>query len=121
MELLRGGLPEGALRAAAPVKASTVRRFPVPVAEDGEDQEVLRQGRLLPPDALGEVIGIPAQAFGVYQVVTGVARPYRGYRQQLDAEAHPWVRKTGMEYGRDACRDVIPFGNTAEGILGGLQ
>jgi len=69
---------------------------------------------------VGAVLGVPTQAYGIYQLGTGAARIYRGYKQLDDAFSHPTDCKTPLHYGEDIGLDLAPFGGSIEKLLGGL-
>jgi RHS repeat-associated protein len=69
---------------------------------------------------IGALLGVPTQAYGVYQITTGLARIYRGYRQYTSAWKTPTVCKSPPKYGEDIGLDLIPGGGILEGFLGGL-
>ena len=69
---------------------------------------------------LGLTIGVPAQLYGSYQVVTGISRSYRGMEQMDSARKEPTVCKTPIQWGLDALLDVAPGGGAATNFLGGL-
>jgi hypothetical protein len=69
---------------------------------------------------IGALLGVPTQAYGVYQITTGLARIYRGYKQYTSAWKTPTVCKSPLKYGEDIGLDLIPLGGTIEGMLGGM-
>jgi hypothetical protein len=69
---------------------------------------------------IGAVLGIPAQAWGVYLVTTGGFRVYRGVVQGNAAIDQPFVCKTPVHYLEDTLLHVAPFGNGITDLLGGL-
>jgi hypothetical protein len=81
---------------------------------------LLTAGTAADVTGIGAVLGVPAQAYGVYQVGTGAARIYRGYKQLSGAFSGPEVNKTHLQYGGDSVLNVIPFGGTIIDIIGGL-
>jgi hypothetical protein len=69
---------------------------------------------------VGALIGVPAQAVGAYQIVTGGFRVYRGYGQLDGAWHEPTECKSPVHYGEDILLDVAPGGGTVTDFLGGL-
>jgi hypothetical protein len=69
---------------------------------------------------IGALLGVPAQAWGWYQITTGGFRIIRGIRQGYDAFGNPIVCKTPVHFGEDVVLNVIPFGGGITNILGGL-
>jgi hypothetical protein len=69
---------------------------------------------------IGAVLGVPVQAYGVYQTTTGGFRIYRGYERLDDAWHHPTVCKSPLHYAEDTGLDVAPGGGGIENLLGGL-
>lgn len=69
---------------------------------------------------IGALLGVPADAYGVYQIVTGFARVVRGFRQFGSAVSNPIVCKTPLRYGADIGLDLVPGGGGVEAVLGGL-
>jgi RHS repeat-associated protein len=69
---------------------------------------------------IGAVVGIPADIYGAYQLLTGIARASRGVNQMEDAMNHPYVNKSPFRYGADLALGIAPFGGGFTSILGGL-
>jgi RHS repeat-associated protein len=69
---------------------------------------------------VGAVLGVPAQAWGIYQLTTGGFRIYRGVRQANNALNEPIVCKTPVHYLEDTALNVAPFGGGLTNVLGGL-
>jgi RHS repeat-associated protein len=86
----------------------------------GQGAFLLTMGTAEDVTGIGALLGLPTQAYGVYQVVSGGFRYYRGVNQLFDAFHQPMERKTPLLYGADIGLDLAPFGGTAESIIGGL-
>ena len=86
----------------------------------GEGAFLVTVGTAEDLSGVGAFLGIPTQAYGVYQLVTGVGRAYRGSAQLIDAFHHPIVCKSPLRYGADFGLDVAPGGGSIEKLLGGL-
>jgi hypothetical protein len=68
----------------------------------------------------GQIGGTAAILYGVYQIGSGGARVYRGGRQLFDVSNHPYVDRSPLEDAIQFGLDVLPFGNHAEDLIGGL-
>ena len=68
----------------------------------------------------GIPIGIPANVYGGYQIITGCARIYRAYKQETRGVKHPRVKKSPLQYGVDVGANLAPGGSGIEDLLGGL-
>ncbi len=55
----------------------------------GQGVVLLTVGTAEDVTGIGAILGVPTQAYGGYQLVTGVARIYRGATQEIDAFHHP--------------------------------
>ena len=86
----------------------------------GTGAALLAGGTAADVTGIGALIGVPVQALGVYQLTTGGARAWRGILQFSDAERHPSVKKSPLEYAGDLVLGTIPFGGSITDGLGGL-
>ena len=67
------------------------------------------------------LIGVPMQVAGVYNLVTGIGRVWRGAKQQIRASHEPQtVHKTPLQWCWDVFLNLAPGGSGIEDILGGL-
>ena len=69
---------------------------------------------------VGALLGVPAQAYGDYQITTGAFRITRGVRQVVDPAQDPMVCKSPLRYGADILLDLAPGGGSIENLLGAL-
>jgi RHS repeat-associated protein len=70
-----------------------------------------------PPE--GEIAFVVIAGYGGLKIISGGARVYRGGRQLQDANEHPTVKQTPLQYGKQMIKDVGPSKGTL-GVLGGL-
>ncbi len=68
----------------------------------------------------GIPIGIPANVYGGFQIITGSARIYRAYTQETRGMKHPRVKKSPLQYGLDVGANLAIGGSGIEDLLGGL-
>ena len=69
---------------------------------------------------IGAIVGVPANIYGAYQIITGGARIYRAIKQGQGAFNQPMVRKTPLQFSEDIVLNAIPGGGGIADILGGL-
>jgi hypothetical protein len=69
---------------------------------------------------VGAVVGVPAQALGLYHVVTGGARTIRGGGQMSDAIHQPMVSQSPVEFLVSLPKGVLPDLGSKIDFVGGL-
>ena len=69
---------------------------------------------------IGAFLGFPADAWGVYQVFTGVFKGMRGIHQMEGAIYNPIEKTTPLRYGEDILFGILPNVSSIENFIGGL-
>lgn len=69
---------------------------------------------------IGALLGVPAQAYGGYQIATGAARVHRGIGQFDPALDNPTVKSSPFDYGWDLTSGLLPNLNSPIDFLAGL-
>jgi hypothetical protein len=69
---------------------------------------------------IGALLGVPAQTYGAYQIVTGGARAYRRTGQTERAFNDPMVKKSPLHFVEDLLLGIAPGGGSITNFLGGL-
>jgi hypothetical protein len=72
--------------------------------------EYLVGGTGLDATGVGAPFGVPAEAYGAFQVATGVSRFVRGVRQITEAGQQPTVRMSPLDYFGTAVLGFAPLG-----------
>lgn len=68
---------------------------------------------------IGAILGLPVQFFGLFKLLTGMLRAYRGALQLTDATRTPYVTKSPFRYAADLVMGVGPFDHSISSRLGG--
>jgi len=86
----------------------------------GKGIVLLTAGAAADVTGVGAILGLSVQAYGIFQVTTGVDRIVRGFQQFTEALSTATVCKTPLQYGEDLGLDLAPGGGAVEHLLGGL-
>lgn len=82
--------------------------------------DLLIAGTAADVTGIGALLGVPAQAVGGYQLVTGGLKIVKGLTQISEAQQAPMVRKNPLQYAGDVGLGIVPFGGGITNIIGGL-
>jgi hypothetical protein len=89
------------------------------VAKVGTGVILIATGTAADVTGVGAFIGLPVQALGVYDIVSGVGHIYRGERQLYDAFSEPLVCESPLGFGERYVLQIDPGGGVVS-TVGGL-